>query len=63
MTKELLTAQELATHLKIKAGTVALWTRQGRIPARRLSRKVVRYDLAQVLAALAARESSAALAN
>lgn len=49
---DLLTRPELAARLGVRPDTIARWTRAGRIPARRLSPKVVRYDLAAVLAAL-----------
>ena len=51
-TSDLLTARELASCLRVSADTVRTWARRGRIPTIRLSRKVVRYDLADVLAAL-----------
>lgn len=49
---ELLTAEELAERLRVRPDTVRRWTRQGRIPTVRLSRKVIRYDLSRVLAAI-----------
>jgi predicted site-specific integrase-resolvase len=50
--EDLLSRAELATRLGVRPTTIGRWTRSGRIPARRLSPKVVRYDLAAVLAAL-----------
>lgn len=49
MTGELITADELANRLRIRPGTVRSWTREGKIPAVRLSAKVIRYDLGAVL--------------
>jgi predicted site-specific integrase-resolvase len=49
---ELLTAEQLAGRLHVKPNTVRVWTRRGRIPAVKLSPKVVRYEWAAVLAAL-----------
>jgi hypothetical protein len=49
MADELLTSKGLADCLRIKPETVALWTRRGKIPAKRLSKKVVRYRLTEVL--------------
>lgn len=49
---DLLTRAMLAEVLHVKPCTVSAWTRNGRIPAVRLSPKVVRYRLADVLAAL-----------
>lgn len=49
---DLLTAQELAGHLGVKPATVLGWHRQGKIPGRRLSYKVLRFNLRDVLAAL-----------
>lgn len=56
---DLLTRTELATRLKVRPTTIGWWTRTGLIPARRLSPKVVRYDLAAVLAALEAHHEAA----
>lgn len=52
---ELITTAELAKRLQVTADTVREWTRKGSIPAIRLSAKVIRYDLRQVLKALASR--------
>ena len=49
---ELLTAAEMADRLKVKPGTILGWYRNGRIPGRKLSPKVLRFDLAEVVAAL-----------
>ena len=51
---ELLTAEELAERLRVKPDTVRIWTRAGRIPCVRITPKVVRYDVAAVLAKLSA---------
>ena len=51
-TCELLTADELADRLRVRPATVRLWGRQGRIPRVQISGKVVRFDLAAVIAAL-----------
>lgn len=48
MAQELLTAEELAGRLKIRPDTVKTWARQGRIPAMRLSPKVLRFDFDDV---------------
>ena len=55
---ELLTAQELAGHLGVKPATVLGWHRQGKIPGRRLSHKVLRFSLRDVLAALEGRQAA-----
>lgn len=49
---ELLTVEQLAERLHLRPRTVQEWSRQGRIPAVRLSAKVVRYKWQDVLAAL-----------
>jgi excisionase family DNA binding protein len=54
---ELLTAAELAEHLGVRPGTILTWHRTGKIPARRLSHKVLRFNLRDVLAALEPGES------
>jgi excisionase family DNA binding protein len=41
---ELLTADELATRLKVRPNTVKEWARAGKIPRVRITPKVVRYD-------------------
>ena len=51
----LLTADELAERLRVKPGTVRSWSRLGLIPTVRLSSKVIRFELAAVVAALTAR--------
>jgi excisionase family DNA binding protein len=54
---EWMTAQELATRLRVTPETVRAWGRLGRIPALRLSPKVVRYNARAVFAALASGQS------
>jgi excisionase family DNA binding protein len=49
---DLLTAVELAELLRVRPGTVRQWAREGRIPAVRISPKVVRFCYPDVLAAL-----------
>jgi excisionase family DNA binding protein len=55
--EDLLTKVELAERLGVKPGTILVWYRRGRIPGRRLSHKVLRFRLADVVAALEARQS------
>jgi excisionase family DNA binding protein len=55
---DLITAKQLADRLGVKPGTILGWNRQGRIPAHRLSHKVVRFDLRAVLAALEGHRSA-----
>ena len=50
---DLLTSSELADRLGIKPATVLDWYRKGRIPALKISPKVLRFNLTEVLAALA----------
>ncbi len=59
MTTELLTAEELAERLRLKASTVHGWARIGKIPKVRLSRKVIRFDPAEVIETLARRRTIA----
>jgi excisionase family DNA binding protein len=47
-----LTAEEVGARLRLKANTVVAWARRGRIPFLRLSRKIIRFKLADVVAAL-----------
>jgi excisionase family DNA binding protein len=49
---DLLTAAELADRLRVKPETVLAWHRSGRIPSIRLSYKIVRFNLGEVVAAL-----------
>jgi excisionase family DNA binding protein len=49
---DLLTATELADRLRVKPSTVLDWHRAGRIPSIRLTTKVLRFNLGDVLAAL-----------
>ena len=54
MTGQLLTAEELAERLAVSPRTVIEWARAGRIPEIRASRRIRRFDYADVLAALKA---------
>lgn len=49
---DLLAAGETAAHLRLKAATIRLWTREGLVPAIKITGKVIRYDLDQVMEAL-----------
>jgi excisionase family DNA binding protein len=49
---DLLTATELADRLRVKPSTVLDWQRTGRIPAIRLSHKILRFNLGEVVSAL-----------
>ncbi len=53
--RELLTAEELAARLRLRPSTVRRWARRRRIPAIRISPKVVRFDPSTVIDALAGR--------
>ena len=48
----MMTAAELAERLQVKPETILGWHRTGRIPGRRLTRKVLRFSLPDVMAAL-----------
>lgn len=41
---ELITANEMAERLRLRPTTVRRWARTGRIPAIRVSSKVIRFD-------------------
>ena len=56
---ELLTTRDLARRLQVTPETVRSWARRGLIPTLRVTPKVVRYNLAAVLAALAKRQEGA----
>jgi DNA-binding transcriptional MerR regulator len=51
-TEDLLTAGELANRLKVQPSTVLNWARRGVIPKKRLSHKVHRFSLRDVVNAL-----------
>ena len=55
MERKLLTATELAREISVARDTVRLWARRGWIPEIRVSHKVRRFWLPDVLAALRAR--------
>ncbi len=55
MDDNLLTADELATRLGVKAGTVKRWGRDGWIPVIRLTPKIIRFSLENVINALTER--------
>lgn len=48
----LLTAEEIAAHFRVKPETVRGWARQGIVPSIKLSHKMVRYRLDDVIEAL-----------
>ena len=54
----LLTADELAEHLRLRPDTIRLWTRDGIVPAIHITGKVIRYDLSEVERALRARSAA-----
>lgn len=51
-TTDLVTTRELATRLRVTPDTVLSWMRKGRIPAIRLSAKVILFDVKAVVAAV-----------
>lgn len=58
-TSTLLTAAELAQELKVGRRTIGAWTKNRRIPALKLGRRCIRYDLKRVREALAKFEQEA----
>lgn len=48
----LVTSEQLADHFAVSVETVRGWVRQGRIPCLRVSRKVIRFRVAEVERAL-----------
>lgn len=50
MLNELLTAAELAARIRVRPDTIKAWSRRGRIPAIRITPKIIRFDLDAVLA-------------
>jgi excisionase family DNA binding protein len=49
---ELLTADEMAKKVRLKPATVLEWARLGKIPSVRVNAKTVRFDPADVVAAM-----------
>lgn len=54
-TRHLVDAQAVARRFAVSIGTVNRWVRSGAVPCLRPSRRVVRFDLEKVEAALEAR--------
>lgn len=54
----LITAEEIARHFGVTVPTVNRWVRRGLIPCVRVTRKVVRFDIATVREALAAQAAT-----
>lgn len=52
------TTRELAEALRVCPATIRRWTSSGRIPCIRLSRRIVRYDLAAVIRALSSADAA-----
>ncbi len=50
-------AEAVAAHLGIRRNTVVAWARSGKIPALKMSKKVLRFQMADVLKALGASEA------
>jgi excisionase family DNA binding protein len=55
---ELLTVEELAQRLRLRPSTIRRWAQENIIPALRLSGKVIRFDLDEVLTALRSKSSN-----
>ncbi len=58
MENDLLTAEQMADRLAVKPRTIREWFRAGLIPATRLSPKVIRYNLDDVVTALKERQKA-----
>ena len=58
MQNDLLTAEQLANRLGVKPRTVKQWHQTGLIPATRLTPKVIRYNLDDVVASLQERQTA-----
>ncbi len=50
--EELLTAEELASRLRVQTSTITEWARRGIVPAIRVTPKVIRFDYRAVLLAV-----------
>ena len=56
MENDLMSAQQLAKRLGVKPSTVRRWFRAGLIPAKRLTPKVIRFNLDEVVTSLQDRQ-------
>ena len=54
MAERLMTAFQLADHLRVEEGTVKKWARQGKIPRVKLGYNCIRYRMSSVVKALVA---------
>ncbi len=59
MNDQLINSRELARRLNVSVGTIRRWARDGVIPCVRPSRRVVRFDLADVQRAASLNHQSA----
>jgi len=50
--RELVDAGTVGDAIGVRAATIRQWAREGRIPALQLSARIMRFDLAEVLATL-----------
>jgi excisionase family DNA binding protein len=57
---ELLTAAEMAARLRIKPSTLQDWAREGRVPAVRITPKVIRFDAEAVILSLSTQKPATA---
>jgi hypothetical protein len=60
---EFLTEQDVAERLNVKPATVREWRRLGRIPAVKVSHKVVRYVWADIVDSIAQRQDESGVAH
>ncbi|HUU94498.1 MAG TPA: helix-turn-helix domain-containing protein [Phycisphaerae bacterium] len=60
---QLVTSDRLAEHFTVSVETVRTWVRQRRIPFLRVSRKVIRFRIAEVERALSQRAEAEAVAR
>ncbi len=58
ITNPFLTAEQLAANLGVRPDTIRDWGRRGLIPRIKLSHKIVRYDLEDVVAVLLKKRES-----
>jgi excisionase family DNA binding protein len=52
------TAKELAHRMRVTPDTIKAWSREGRIPSVRVSARVLRFNVAEVMAAIRAKGAS-----